>query len=172
MIRRFKFLNSSINWIIKYFEWVSAGFFSVVLAILAGLITDPSLACQLSQELLKLAIGADAALLGMVLAGLAIATSIARPEFVQWLIENDLYDSLIMPFGVASGLWATHLVLSVFTYIASHIFAVSKAGFVFAILVHGYIFGFALAVTVGLIVLIVRLSKRQAHFDRIFSNTH
>lgn len=133
-------------------------------------IPDPRLALDLSQEILKIAIGADSTLLGIVLTGLAIATSMAHREFVQWLISNRLYASLTKPFVVACVLWASHLVLSVLTLFGSYIFHVPKLVFLAIVFLHGSVFGFALAVTVGLVVLILELGKRQAEFDEIFTH--
>ena len=158
------------KWVRERIEYFIGILCSLCLVIVSSFVSDPKSAYELSQELLKLAIGADAALLGIVLAGLAIATTIARPEFVQWLYEQGLYSSLTRPFVVACVLWAVHLVVSTLTFVGTYVIAVPKAGFLSVIAIHGFLFGFALAVTIGLVVLVFELNQRQATFDRLMTH--
>lgn len=143
---------------------------AAVISVAASFVDDPEIAWESAQELLKVALGADAALLGIVLAGLAVATSIARPEFVRWLRERALYDRLTRPFWITSVLWAVNLFLHATTFIGTYIWNVAELVFIGVVMLNAFMFSYALAGTLGLVLLIFDLTNRQAEFDRTLDN--
>ncbi|WP_407306134.1 hypothetical protein [Desulfosporosinus sp. SB140] len=124
---------------------------------------------SLILELSKVIVAIDAAIIVLVITGLAILLSVLNSSFLSFINSSNLYVKFFFPFYLSSMLWGIHILFSIILIFFTYSSLVSLFPELFCLVLFIYVscFLYALLNSLSLVGTIIRLGQKKTEFDEV-----